>query len=448
VRTSGKIAGDEGGAVPEQVGAGVRAWLALGILLFFNVLGYIDRSILSLMVEPVKAGLHITDLQIGIAQGLAFAIFFALCGLPIGWALDRFSRRPIVFAGVVIWSIASAACGLAENFAQLLVARFAVGIGEATLMPASFAIIAGLFPRHQLGRALSIFSLGASIGLATAMLAGGAIVEFANDSTLHLGAIASEPWRMVFLLTGAPGVLFAGLIFAVPERTIDRRKTSGGSDGFWDFVRTRRKFLACHFMGFSLLGLVAVGTAAWLPTYLFRQYGWSAGQAGTGMALITVFSSVGVVLSGISIDHLVRKGIKNAHMLYEMAATTAALALGMAAFMFATGHLVLFVLGLSMAFIAMSGVAASCLQIVTPAPYRSRISAAYLVVVNIVGTGGGPLAIAIYTDYVFADEGKIGLSLLVNLAVTLPLAFLCFFLGRKFMLEAAALMPDERPGNA
>lgn len=418
----------------------LRRWSSLAILLFLSILAFIDRSIIALMVDPIKESLHLSDFQIGLLEGFAFALFYALCGIPIGRALDRNARNPIMYAGITIWSLMSAACGLAMNFFQMLIARFGVGVGEAVMSPGAYAIISNLFPRERLGTAMAIYSIGASLGAGIAMLVGSFVVAIASQEvTLPIVGVVEE-WRIVFMVTGLPGVVFAFLIFFVPE--FHKRAPVGQDGGLIPkgnalaFMRSRAPFLTCHFLGFSLLALMAGGVTGWLPTYLIRFHGWEPAQAGLCMAGMVLFLTLGVLGGGFIVDALIRRGVKNAHMLHHSVTTTIAFVCGSTAYFFDSVWVTLAFVGVALACTAMGGVAASSLQLVTPPSLRSQISATYLVCVSIIGTGGGPLFVATMTDFVLRDEMKVGLSLGLTYTLIAPLAFVCFFLGSRLMARA------------
>src|SRR5690606_17286854 len=140
------------------------AWYVVGVLMVCYTLSFVDRQILSLLVTPIKEDLGLNDTQIGLLQGLAFALFYTMLGLPMGWLADRYSRRTIIAVGVLLWSFMTAVCALARSFWSLFAARIGVGVGEATLGPSAFSLITDYFPRDRLGTALSVYSMGIFIG--------------------------------------------------------------------------------------------------------------------------------------------------------------------------------------------------------------------------------------------------------------------------------------------
>jgi MFS family permease len=195
----------------------LRAWYAVAVLVLAFVFSFIDRIVIALLVEPIKADLGISDFDIGLLQGFAFAIFYALLGIPIGRLSDRISRRGIIATGIAVWSLMTAACGLARSFFGLFLARVGVGVGEATLSPAAYSMISDYFPREKLGRALGVYQSGAMLGAGIAFLVGGAAVQLlsAYDGQVLpvLGPV--RMWQLAFFAVGLPGLLIALLMLTV-----------------------------------------------------------------------------------------------------------------------------------------------------------------------------------------------------------------------------------------
>jgi MFS family permease len=195
------------------------AWYVVIVLMVIYTLSFIDRQILAFLVGPIRADLQISDTAIGLLGGFAFAIFYTLLGLPMGWLADRKSRRGLIAIGLVFWSLMTALCSLARSFGTLFAARIGVGVGEATLTPAAFSLIADYFPREKLARALSVYSMGILIGSGLAFIVGGAVVQAMNGMPALqvpvLGTMA--PWRLTFLIVGLPGLAIALLLLTVRE---------------------------------------------------------------------------------------------------------------------------------------------------------------------------------------------------------------------------------------
>lgn len=200
------------------------AWYVVFICMLAYIFSYVDRQILVLMIEPIKADLNLTDTQFSLLHGLAFSLFYALIGLPIAYLADRFSRPAIISMGIIIWSIATAACGLSKNFIQLFLSRMSVGVGEAALSPAAYSIFSDLFSKQQLGRAVGVYSIGSFIGGGLAFLVGGYVISLLKGTNLVdipiLGML--RPWQVAFIIVGLPGVLI-GIVFALTVRDPERQ---------------------------------------------------------------------------------------------------------------------------------------------------------------------------------------------------------------------------------
>lgn len=169
------------------------------------IFSFIDRQILALMIEPIKADLQLSDTQFSLLHGLAFSLFYAVMGLPLAYIADRFSRPKLISIGIIVWSLATATCGLSKNFIQLFLSRMAVGVGEAALSPAAYS----MFSKDKLGRAVGIYSIGAFLGGGIAFLVGGYVINLLKGVTLIevplLGAL--KAWQIAFLVVGLPGII-------------------------------------------------------------------------------------------------------------------------------------------------------------------------------------------------------------------------------------------------
>src|SRR5882672_1891382 len=191
------------------------AWYVVFILMVCYALSFVDRQILSLLVGPMKRDLALSDTRIGLLQGLAFALFYGLMGLPLGRLADTRNRRNVIILGVVLWSFLTGACSAARSFWSLFLARMGVGVGEATLSPSAFSLISDYFPKEKLATAMSVYSMGIFIGSGLANIVGGAVVDAVRELpavTLPLlGTVA--PWRFTFLIVGAPGLVIALLLY-------------------------------------------------------------------------------------------------------------------------------------------------------------------------------------------------------------------------------------------
>ncbi len=435
-------------AIPSARGfQGVGPRLTLGILVLLAALSQVDRGILGLVVQPVSAHFGINDFQISLLQGAAFAIFYAVLGLPFGVVADRWSRRGLIFIGVAIWSLAAAGCGLAASFNQLVLARLLVGAGEAALYPAALSLISDIFPRHRLASAVSVFSIGSSIGAGVSLGFGGVLVDLFTKTPVSLPLVGPvEAWQAVFVATGAPGLLLAPLILLAPE---PRRGATAAPPAPWRplfaFMHSRRHFFIRHFTAFSLLSLLAMGNGAWMPALMMRRFGFTPGQAGIAFGLMAaVTNTVGMLAAGALLDRLIRRGVSDAPMRLFVWLTPVAAAFAIVGSLSPSPVVFLTCMAVAQFGYSLSGPAATAIQLVAPATMRGRLSALFNVVFYLVGYGFGPSVVALLTTYLYRDPNAVHLSIATTMAVIAPIAWLVMLSGLKPMREAMALGEAQR----
>ena len=420
-------------------------WYAVGVLLIAYTIAFVDRTILALMVGPIQRDLAISDTAMGLLHGIAFALFYCLLGIPIARLSDRHSRRWIIVVGMTFWSLMTAACGLAKSFWHLFAARVGVGIGEATLSPAAYSMIADLFPPKRLGRALGVYSSGVFFGAGIAFIVGGSVVGAVQSlDTIRVPLVGDvRAWQAVFFIVGLPGVLFALLMLTVPEPV--RRSAAGDGGGplsaLWPFMRANAAVILGHFIGFSLLAIIFNGFVAWAPTQLVRDFGVGPGDAGKALGLgIFVCGGGGIIVGGIVADRFSRAGRHDANLRAGAVGglglvPTAIAAPLMPSFEWAA-------LAYAGVFFFASfpfGAAAAALQIMAPPDLRARLSAIYLLVLNLLGIGLGPLMIAAMSDYLLGGKAHLGAAMAITGAVMAPIgtAILVMTFGRYRRLAEA-----------
>lgn len=395
-----------------------QAWYALAVLMLAYVFSFIDRTILSIMVQPIQLELGLNDTGVSVLHGLAFAIFYTVAGIPIGWLVDGGSRRSIAAAGVFLWSLMTAVCGLAQSFLTLLLARIGVGVGEAALSPAAYSLISDYFPPARRSLALGIYSAGASLGAGVAFIGGGWLVGLlmqAGPVDLPLVGETSA-WRLTFMIVGLPGILVAWLMYSVaepPRRMESATGTGGLPEGMLAHMRARWRPYFVVLVGFCLINLPFNGLIAWGPTYLIRVHDASPAQAGLVMGLVFLGpGALGLYVGGWTADRLLARGIVSANLRVGVLASVfgmlAVAALGMGlSFPAACAAL-----GLSILFMSMCiGAGPPALQLLCPNRLRGRMGAVYMLALNLIGLGLGPTLVALLTDYVFADAMAVGRSI-------------------------------------
>lgn len=419
--------------------APARAWYAVAVLVVAFVLSFIDRIVIALLVEPIKADLGVSDFGIGLLQGLAFAIFYALLGIPIGRLSDRVSRRGIIAAGIALWSLMTAACGLARSFTGLFLARVGVGVGEAALSPAAYSMIADYFPKEKLGRALAVYQSGAMFGAGIAFLVGGAalrwLAPYEGQVLPVIGAV--HVWQLAFFIVGLPGVLIALLMLTVKEPA---RRGKVAAEGLGMPLREVLTYMGSHsrvllalFFGFALLVVPITSVLAWVPTYLHRVLGHS--RTGTGFilgAMLLVLAPAAVYCGGWLIDRLRGRGQYGAPFIVSIGAAIALVPLSLFATTSNSDTLTLALLGPLIFCGCISQVAApAVIQMMVPNEMRAQISAIWMLVMNLVATIFGPTLVGFVTVYVLGDDMAVGQSIAIVNVVSAPVAAVILWIGLK-----------------
>jgi MFS family permease len=274
-------------------------------------LSYTDRQVLSLLVDPIRGELGISDTQISLLLGTAFAVIYGTAGIPLGYHADRTSRRNLIFAGVVVWSLGTIGCGMSHNFAEIFASRIVVGLGEAALSPAAISMISDYFPPSRRGTAVGLFLAGIAIGIGAAILIGGGLLH-----AIKLGALASTPladlapWRNVLLVIGGPGLLWALVILLIREPSRRTTETAQATGGVADAVRsTPWARVVPIYLVLAAASFVDNAMGAWAPTLLIRNFGKDPAQLGVQLGiLLTVSFGGGVFLGGLLGDRAGARG--------------------------------------------------------------------------------------------------------------------------------------------
>ena len=417
-------------------GYGARAWIALSMLCGVYILNFLDRSLLAILAKPIEDALHISDGQIGLVSGLYFALFYCFIAIPVGWLADRTHRVNVLTLACALWSAATAGCGLAANFTQLVVARMAVGVGEAGGVPPSYALITDFFATGRRGMALGIYNLGPGLGAAAGTAFGAAVAAAFN-------------WRDAFIAIGIAGVLVAvafRLIVREPPRGgLDARPAQGASEGsgFWGTVTMffSRPTLLLAALGSGATQFITYGAGNFTTLFLMREKGMTLRLVAVYYALVLLLGmSAGMLISGRIIDRFAPRA-KSAY------ATIPALALMLAApfylgFVWApTWPLALLLLlpPMCLNYFYLSSVVALVQEEVRP-DQRVICGALLLLVMNFIGLGLGPTYVGAASDFLRASHPQHSLQIaLYSLAPMYLIAVLLF------LWLARVLRRAERP---
>lgn len=443
--------------IPEQVATEIPPaaperssyqWYVVIICMVAYILSFVDRQILSLMIEPIKADLMLSDTQFSLLQGLAFSLFYAFMGVPIAALADKKSRVKIISVGIAFWSLATAACGLSKNFIQMFLARLSVGAGEAALSPAFYSIVADLFPKHKLGRALGVYAIGAFIGSGLAFLIGGYVIGLLKDVSFVTLPVIGEikTWQLTFMIVGLPGVLLA-LLMILTVREPERKGLKMDANGVavkasfknsMGFIKTHKKTFFCHFIGFSFYTMMLYSLLGWAPAYYMRHFGLDASQTGYILgSIILVANTSGALFCGWLIDFFSKRG-------YSDAAIRAG-AIGCAALIIPS---VLFTqvdnmqFSFALIFVAMFfstfpiPASAAATQMLTPNQLRSQVSAKFLLISNLIALGVGTTAVALITDRYYENTLMVGNSISIVNAIAGLIGVFLLYKGCQYYRES------------
>jgi MFS family permease len=439
------------------------AWYVVALLTLAYVFSFIDRQILNLLVGPIQRDLDIGEKQMSLLMGASFAVFYTFFGIPLGRLADTWSRRWLVVWGIAFWSLMTAGCGLASSFWQLAVARMGVGVGEASLSPAAYSLIADHFPPRRRSTALGVYGMGIYIGSGLALALGGLVIKFASgqdDVILPLVGVVRS-WQLVFFVVGLPGLLIALLLLTIrePLRQGSRMKAAGGRSlvvlapplrEVWAYMSANRGTFTCLYLGIALVTLSSYGALAWVPTFFIRRHGWTAGDTGLIYGLIVgICGTLGMLTGGCLSDWLRGRGPSDANLRVTLLGVVAWLPFAALFPLVPQGWLAAALLAPALFFGSMPfGLAPAAIQQLMPNTMRGQASAVYLFVINLIGLGLGPTIVATLTEDVFRDKNAVHLSLLVTGASAHVCATVLLWRGLKHYRRSLEYLSEWSKTNA
>lgn len=391
--------------------------LILLILTVALTLSYVDRYLLAVLVEPIKADLNLSDSQIGLLTGFAFAAFYAALGLPVARLADRGFHRTVICASIIVWSALTALTSVVQNFFHLALARFGVGAGEAGIFPTSQAIIAETFPPERRTVAMAIFAAGGSIGLLIAFAAGSALA-------------AEIGWRWTFVAMAAPGLVVAPLAFAVLPRAIVAVARQAAPSGTLRALWRNRHFRHLPFAQ-SAVVILLFGQAQWLPAFFERSFG--ADRVALG-AILGVTQGIATIAGGISggvlADRLRHRDpawpLRLAR--YSLIAAIVPLVLLYGVADLRWGYILAALTGFL--FAVPTGPIAAHLHFVVAPWQRASAAATAVMIASFLGSGAGPLLIGGFSDLFAQAAGKDSLRYALLTVALAAVGWALWHLGR------------------
>lgn len=404
------------------------AWLVVILLMLTYTIGFLDRQVLNLLVEPVKHDLGISDTQFSLLQGIAFIASYLSLGIVFGRLADTYNRRNLIIFGLVVWSLFSMACGFTTNYLELLLARIAVGAAEAALAPCAISIISDYFSKTRVPRALSVQYLGTYLGGGLALLFGGLVLSSAGHLAEALPLLKGHtPWQMAFIMIGAPGLVMAVFLLLIkePARTSfdttqvvdDRQFTLAQTLGY--FWQERSFFL--RFLGaMTLIVLVLFTIPAWTPALLSRAYGTDPREIGFLFGSLSVLCGCVGVLGGPVLNGFVARAHAETSVLRCIAGGAAVLFVACALIAVAptAGTVIALASIATLCYSMPQALGSTALLSVIPNRMRGTAQALYIVCVTGIGLGCGPTLVAAITDFVLGDPKLLGWSLSAICAVS------------------------------
>ena len=423
------------------------AWYVVVLMMFFYVLSFMDRQIIAVLIEPIKADLALSDVQISLLGGLSFVLFYSTTGVFIGRLADSLNRPWLIAAGVFVWSLTTALSGLASKFWQLLILRMGVGLGESALLPSTLSLLADYFPPKRLATPTSVFLLGAPIGIGLSFAAGGYIFSVAQDiaaapdwgDVAFIGGTAA--WKLVLLFLGVLGMLMTVALVTVREprnmQTAAQKKSSAKpaeAASLSEVTVYAKKYwvaIATLYFGMALISLAAYSQAFWDISFLARTFDRDPASMSYRYGMVQLFAGLsGMLFGGIVADRLSKRGVQAASV--TIVIVGCAITTPFSFFYPLAGSLtsslwlmVIAIFGSNMAFAC----AASAVQRMFPGTMLGLAAGIYYFISNAVGIGIGPTAVAAITDYLLRDPEMIRYSLAAVGGISRALAFVVIFAG-------------------
>ena len=424
----------------------IYAWFFTSILLFAYIISFIDRQMINYLVVPIKEDMGLTDFEISFIQGWGFVLAYVIFSIPFGRIVDKVNRVKVLIGGIIIWSVATAACGFSKNSWQLVLSRSGVGAGEAALTPASWSIISDLFPVERRSFPMSIYLMGPYIGQGLSLLFGAQILRIYNEPVTLLESIIIQPWQIIFLIIAVPGIILGLFMFTLkdPERkeglTDEKEENESIKEVFSYVIKNIGAYMPL-LIGSAFIIVLLYGVQSWVPTFLHRIHGWEHTRIGDQYGLVALFAgSLGVISGPVCEKYLTKLNFNPPIIILCIITSIALTIIGPLTFLSLNSDIVLIGIFITSFFITLPlALFATSLQNITPNQYRGVVSGLYVFTVNITGYGLGPMAVAFFTDKVFKSEMAIDLSMATMFLICGPISFFIFYFGRKPFARALAI---------
>ncbi len=428
------------------------AWYVVVLMMLFYVLSFMDRQIIAVLIDPIKADLNLSDVQISLIGGVSFGLFYSLVGIFIGRLADSMNRPLLIAIGVFIWSLTTAVSGFASKFWQLLILRMGVGLGEAALLPSTLSLLTDYFSPKRIATPTSVFLLGAPIGIGLSFAAGGFLFETAQgivaaDGWADVAIIGgSAAWKLVLIFLGVVGmVMTLGLLTvreprssssAAVEKQAEKNLKAGEAaslDEAKAYARKNWVAISSLYVCMAFVSLAAYAQGFWDIAFLSRTYGRDPSTVTFMYGMVQLFAGLsGMLTGGIVADRLSKRGIQGASVIMVIIGCAISIPFSflyplMNSVSSALWLMIFAIFGSNMAFAC----AASAMQRMFPVAMLGLAAGIYYFLPNSVGLLIGPTLVASLTDYVLGDPNKVGYSLSAVGGIARLLAFITILVGYK-----------------
>lgn len=433
-----------------------QAYHVAWVLAAVQMCAMLNNGVMTLLVEPVKTDLQLSDMEMSYLLGFSVVLFYAFVGIPAARLVDRHNRKWLMTWSIGIWSAATAACGLAHSFWQFFAARFWIGTGESISGPLSYSLLADYFPPDKLPRAIAIYNAGMQGGLALSMLFGAFVIGTLAGMPPIVVPLWGEvaDWQAVFVIAGLAGIPFLLLMLSVkePRRRSFKPLVTGGAGRPGASLRQVVAYLwrdrglyGPMFLGLSFTSIHMMGLGAWSAAFYSRTYGWAPAQIGFYQGMITLGLTVPGLLGAIWFNDFFRKrGHADTNMRVMAIGLTVAGPLMIAAPLMPSPWLALVLLAMGPAIMLISAPSLNtALQIITPNEMRGQMTAIYLFIVLAASQGIGPTWFAFLTQHVFGDEAQLRYAIAVSAGVLFPATAISYWLGLRPYRERILRMRAE-----
>jgi len=429
---------DATGPAPKTRGL-LSGWPLVAILMLFYFLSFVDRALISLMVEPIQRDLNFTDVEMGLLLGPAFGIFYAAAGIPLGRLMDRYSKRWLCMGVVAFWGLSTAVSGMATNFLLFFISRLGLGAGEAGLSPAAYSLMAEQVPRRRLATAYSFYTVGAFAGGGLAIVGGGWLVhKLAHAGTIRVPLLGQfYPWQLTFLLVGGMTIMVAPLALLLRENlrptASEMSAGDGQAPGLWALIRTDPLFYLGYPFAFGSVNVIVTAFHVWTPTFMARTYGWNIEKVGIAYgATQGIAGVIGLLGMGWLVERLYNRGMTDAHAKVPAIGLCLSIPAMIAGIL--SGSPTAFLLASTLFWgvtYTYAGYAPAALQLGTPASLRASVGAVYVTFLSVMGLFIGPTLVSWFTEGVLQDKSRIGLSLVFVMVIWTPIALAALLLIAK-----------------